>query len=426
MSTSHPFDRSGWPYAHTSEWLTLYFGSDAASNLRHRGGKAFGLQLCERLAKHDQRLRVPFWQVRAVQPGPVLALSSEDIDRDFLLRSNALDEDWCSGESGEHRTYLHREGEETVRVSLTKPRQFVEQDYIWGVGLIVDIGWSDITDSVVGRVSCGRVLPETGARELSEAPIWRERPDGKRYFCTSATEDADGPSVAWTLGEQTKQITWNSGRGQNRACEDLPLEDLVIALYQALQAEGIDFGVQLELRIDPDEPDVWHLVQVRPTPDATRGHWHGVWRGSEMWIATTCVVSGSFEHYGNLALTTPDLSTTMHRPDWQTAIAPTVKGKILRFIGLQRPAGVTARARVERLAALMPSAIITSNSLGNNTQHYALCPQDRATLEATRALARATPIMTISEHELGIMGGFLPPTNLRLFSDGLIGRIHLL
>jgi hypothetical protein len=117
--------------------------------------------------------------------------------------------------------------------------------------LVIDIGYSQLNGSVVGRVIAGRHKKEIGQ-------------------CTSATWDGDGNACVWDANSG-ELISWVSGYYTGEFDDHYNYGNLIQRLYQAAQKIGINFGFQIELIIHPTEPDTLHLVQIRPTPRLVRG-----------------------------------------------------------------------------------------------------------------------------------------------------------
>jgi len=265
-----PFDLNGWDYGQERSWLA-----------DDKGGKAVGLALCERLAEGSTFFRVPPW----------FAMNRENADtadetnlyiRDIwlarhkpwsvIIRSSGRNEDWHDGRSGLGESVVTLTYDFFIKLILrervAKNRlPVVVQSMADGYGCVVDVGWSWILGKPVVRFAIGNTTT-IGGRERFTSATW----DNEARF---GLYDAE-------TGEPI-----------------IPLEDvnlspvipqLVRELVASLRRAEIDYGVQLEAVVHPDFPECWHLVQLRPTPDAMRGTMGTLPRDGRLMMAS-CRVS---------------------------------------------------------------------------------------------------------------------------------------
>lgn len=230
--------------------------------LRAEGGKALGLRVCEQLVAGSSHLHVPPWL--ALTPDDILlekveleSWAREHGVRRFKVRSSARSEDWLSGNSGEQqsrtvqdpaRIYAHAREISRLRDPV------IVQSFVEGIGVVVDIAHSPILGQTIVRVSTGRE---------------QRLPRGERLF-TSATNDHEGRHEV--IDPQTGQALTERVIGTlfEGSCLHLDLPALAQELWNRVLAHGINFGIQLELVIHPDTPEIWWLVQIRPSPNQIR------------------------------------------------------------------------------------------------------------------------------------------------------------
>lgn len=268
------------------------------NELRINGGKAFGLRVCERLVKGSVHLRVPPWL--ALTPDSILyeIVPMEDWRRahdaqQIKVRSSARTEDWLSGNSGEQQSRTVQDPERVYAHAreISRSRDaVVVQRYVEGLGLVVDMAHSPILGRPIIRISTGRE---------------QRLPNGKRIF-TSATSDHEGRHEVIDPVTGTFLTDRVVGTLFEGSCLRLDLVALAQELWERILALGITFGVQLELIIHPDVPEIWWLVQIRPSPNQVRHN--GLMLSSLPGaLVTTPAVSGSFSVFQLAGLTT-DLS----------------------------------------------------------------------------------------------------------------------
>lgn len=383
-----------------------------------KGGKAFGLRVCERLATGSPRLRVPPWL--ALTPDTIL---SEVVPMEgwrllheaqqVKVRSSARTEDWLSGSSGEQQSRTIQDSERVYAHAreISRSRDpVVVQKYVEGIGLVVDIAHSPILGLPIVRISTGRE---------------QRLPSGKRMF-TSATSDHEGrhevidPVTGTFL---TGRVTGTLFEG---SCLRLDLGALAQELWTRLVALGITFGVQLELIVHPDAPDVWWLVQVRPSPNQVRHN--GVMLSPlPGTLVTTPAISGSFSVSQRAGLTT-DLS---HK--WMLTAGAAGVDLANSYFGFFQPEGILVWSHdpnedfgpAMHQAAFHAGALVqvTRRVITVNTTHGQISPRlnghngsDGGSFIALPDAIHAAVVERLS-HE---------PQRMTTISDGLVGQIAFL
>ncbi len=225
--------------------------------LREGGGKAFGLEICQEIANNfrntEHRLLVPPWEIvkdpRGIDP---------DKTKGKILRSSGLKEDWLDSRAGTYRSFKfpgdvgdfiwHRDEKFDFKLPETP---YVFQELKKGYGLVVDIGHSELSGKTIARIASGL------DREIG---------------LTSATEDFEATVGVWTTEDGSsvlpvRQFNYDESLFKK---DDLSSNSFVKSIFAAIKDTGIDFGVQLELVVDPKEPGTFHLVQIRPSPQKMR------------------------------------------------------------------------------------------------------------------------------------------------------------
>lgn len=231
------------------------------------GGKAYGLVICELIANQYQAeghtVSVPKWESI-----PNYTEQRERIEEEFstrqyrneagqlhskvILRSSAPDEDWLAAESGVLRSFTDHE-----RIKLATPLPevpFILQELASGYGAVIDVGHSELRGEVVVHFAVGN-----------------GRGKDNRDF-SSAVSDPEA-SVALFNERGDSIVPSRSYRGAFKPFfenETLPHNNLLPDITTKLRNLGIDFGVQLEAVIDGQNPNIVHIIQIRPTPEKMR------------------------------------------------------------------------------------------------------------------------------------------------------------
>ncbi len=304
-----PFDTSGWTYGPaitTLKQLTTAISDlsfDVALNtLLDGGGKALSLKVCEIIARDSTNLSVPEWLALSVSQQK--HWSDDQVTQwiadggDTKVRSSTLEEDWLSGQAGKHVS--RRAGPcmlyDSVREITHWSAPVVLQRYREGIGIVVDIAYSHLLERVVVRMATGREAPKL---------------DGRRNF-TSATWDHEGRYELFDPMDDMRPIVpTRVGVPLEGSCLTLPLRELATELFARVHSAGITFGVQLELVVDPKAPMMWHLLQIRPSPNfvrceaSTKPPPNTAAEGCTSVLVTTPIVSKSFDICGRAQLLSP-------------------------------------------------------------------------------------------------------------------------
>ncbi|TAL50652.1 hypothetical protein EPN81_02210 [Patescibacteria group bacterium] len=266
--------------------------------LRLHGGKTLGLRVCERVAESSPHLHIPPWTTLPAG----FHLSTDSIEKfqdwikgrngPFKVRSSSRTEDWLSGVSGalQSRTVYDPQRVLNHAQEVSQLRDpVVVQKFVDGIGLVVDIAYSQIMRQPIVRISTGREL------KLSS---------GNRFF-SSSTWDHEGRHEVLDPLNGEPLLERCTGELFDGSCLGFPLSDLACELWQRIQDLGITFGVQLELVIHPDTPQEWSLVQIRPSPNRVRADGLTFSR-TDSAIVTTPAVSRSFCLQAEAKTTTED------------------------------------------------------------------------------------------------------------------------
>lgn len=218
------------------------------------GGKAFGLKVCEMVTRNfsdpesGSTLTVPEWKILSnianVDPANY---------EGKILRSSTDDEDWIDPKSGVHSSYKLPKDSSMLAKDKEKGTLFeghyIEQPLQEGFGLVVDVGYSRLLGRPVVKISSGNI-----------------RGDHSQQF-TSAVSDTEAAVGVWdSKGETvlpTRNYNHDSLFGDNQNFTNI----FAGKLYDALSKTGIDFGVQMEMVVNPNNPKDFHLIQLRPSPE---------------------------------------------------------------------------------------------------------------------------------------------------------------
>lgn len=265
--------------------------------LNSGGGKALGLAICDRIAEGSSNLRVPSWISLPKffpwhsPPQRVLDWIAER-DNQLKVRSSTRNEDWICGRSGEQTSRTIRDKSRVLlHASEISGNQhpIVLQEFVEGIGIVLDIAYSQILRRTIVRVSTGReFVSDTG-----------------EHIFTSATQDHEGRhevidpmSVEYVLEKCIGELFTGS-------CLSLPLRRIAEELWKRVNELGFSFGLQAELVVHPNNPEVWNLVQIRPSPSRVRSLGQ-VFSPLENPLVTTPAVSTRFEHKNRAGLTTEE------------------------------------------------------------------------------------------------------------------------
>jgi hypothetical protein len=236
--------------------------ADLEAALHDGGGKAFGLKICEMVAHnfHDPAfsLTVPEWKI-------VSDINSVDPaeHKGEILRSSTEDEDWKNPASGVHSSYKFPDGDLTPKgyrkdsdlkkFSEDKKKgvlfngHYIEQSLREGCGLVVDVGYSKIAGRPLVKISSGTL-----------------RGDETRKF-TSAVNDTEASVGIWDF--EGNEILPIRDYHSESPLDKNTSGNFARSLAEAINKTNIDFGVQMELVINPKNPRDFQLIQLRPSPE---------------------------------------------------------------------------------------------------------------------------------------------------------------
>lgn len=286
---THLFDVNGWHYSQEAVRRiisTLAFdgkeSTDRADELEfaweNHGGKAFGLRLCDYLVqgtsldeKIDRRLlRVPSYMsvswsndyvLDELQTGIETWLKSLGTSPSLIVRSSNQDEDWVDPRAGlavskpiydltgyQTNFNLATKVRGVLREHLDTKQQVVVQQLAEGYGCVIDIGYSELLGRTVFRLAIGNKSVQ-----------------GSGYVYTSATWDTE--ARVYVYDALTAEPILPTGSHEFETV----VPELIRYLVPRLQSLYLTFGVQLEMIVNPYQPKVWNLVQLRPSPDMFRG-----------------------------------------------------------------------------------------------------------------------------------------------------------
>lgn len=271
LSVSHPFHPYAWDFEQAERTFRRHFGAVLWDRYQKEGGTAASLTLCDSLSCHDRGFIVPSWQsgeiVRGAGP---LCLEDRAIGRAFVLRSSSRSGDWRSGEIGVHPTVFHLPGSVVLNIDRSPLLHWVEQDLVYGVGVTIDIAWSGRLETVFLRAATGRVMTiddKVVFGKLNSMHLTRSDQNRIDHYCTNAANDKEGFRAAWRI-DNGNLIT--EPTGGTLANVHIPFVDIARRLMDGFEDFGIDFGVRVELIIDPDFAEKMYLIHIRPTPTCVR------------------------------------------------------------------------------------------------------------------------------------------------------------
>ncbi|KKW33045.1 MAG: hypothetical protein UY76_C0010G0002 [Candidatus Uhrbacteria bacterium GW2011_GWA2_52_8d] len=262
----HKFDLNGWRYGESriedlAEQVRRHV--PGATLPTHLGGKAFGLSLAQVLC--GDVFTIPEWDAVTHEQ----SLPGDFQDKHFqgaFVRSNAPGEDWGDPRAGLHESKYRSFAygfQNVVDQLLVDCGGVVVQAHAYGVGVVIDLGWSELLNRNVLRVAIGGPSQQ-GGRTVYTSPTWDN-------------EAAVGLFDAHT-GEAIVDLQPHSF--------DLRrvVDKMVKSVVPRLMEWNIDFGLQFEFmaelndmrdrmlarlgdRYQPHD----NLVQVRPSPGALQG-----------------------------------------------------------------------------------------------------------------------------------------------------------
>lgn len=266
-SSQRPFYADGWDYKKPDyHWLINAFSAglvdrrlDYEFALDYEGGKAVGLMICEEVANKCTHIQVPDWfsvcWAREYMLDPGQCWISDWFHKHqypwCIIRSSGPEEDWMDGRSGID-TSLDcncREFDQILRERFKTSGNQVVQEHILGIGCVFDIVYSPIYKRNVIRVAAG------GGSRTGDGITW-----------TSATWDNEASMGLWDMENYSWIIPFPENHWLSKSIIVI-LEELTGAIISM----PFYFGLQLELVVKPYRQEVWHLVQLRPSPNPVRG-----------------------------------------------------------------------------------------------------------------------------------------------------------
>jgi hypothetical protein len=259
-------------------------------NWQQEHGKSFGLILCRALAKHMMRkhlflISVPsyfapvrdednkIW-IRFDDRRHLLSRLSElaglwqprRYNKQCIIRSSALDEDWIDPRSGVHKSEMTYEHLLTSDLeALPDLNQVVVQQTVWGCGCVIDIGYSQLLDRVIARVAKGNLNLQAGGYSGYTSATWDANAQTSVYDAYTG-EKLFGPAMEFHPGISGHENPYDV---KFEPTPDL-FPELIRGLTDSLVFMNIDFGVQLEVVVNPITLS-HHLIQIRPSPIGVRG-----------------------------------------------------------------------------------------------------------------------------------------------------------
>lgn len=405
MNVTKQFYVHGWDYS--PECLTRFIETFndwdqlmLEKSLEYGGGKSFGAMLAALPGDCGFKI-VEGFNANHQTIDDLLHSEDELKTREWvrhhtylILRSSQPSEDWLDGRAGVHEsvTRYWKHVWVTLQERISRGEWFIVQPYVFGIGFVVDVGFSELLGEPVVRIAHGNAYLEG---------------DHKIQTFTSATWDHESRvGIYRTSGEAIVPLPWTFGSIAGR---------LVRQLVRMLEKLGINFGVQLELVIHPDRPEEWNLVQLRPSPAAVRGPRNGIVTHGEL-AYTTGKVSGAGDVEGDaLCLERGPRS----RVDFS--------GKIIVWDRPQTPrAGVGqdvinatecgALGHIAERSLMGNSAHGSYGGLGSyELEHY------QKVRERSLLMAPCLP-MHRAEFVHAVKSGRVK--RLRLVSDGLVGQVY--
>lgn len=389
-------------------WWDL--GAKLDKVLSESGGKAFGFTLC---GNQFGRLIVPGWFAPDWSSEFMFHKDMERLENwlirnpHHIIRSSHPEEDWIDPRSGVYKSVICWRPEEVksqLQEMWERGEWGIVQSLENGIGFVVDIGYSELLEMSVARIAHGNTSV-TGSGDRYTSATWDHEAHVGIY-------EADGLFIGRPVvplaSEKFAQIA----------------PRMVQCLVDLLSSLGISFGVQFEIVIHPERPEVanWWLVQMRPSPEAVRGpHERPLIRGKL--IATTGKVSGAGVAEGDVLVAKWD------RPHWHTyeEMRKDCQGKVI----------VWDRQRMNRYGVDYLIDAGKCGAVGQLTWHHIIVNSGHGTFAKLgelhegeyRKACEASLLAALDGEPLRqewyrrlYTGG---TARLRLISDGLVGQVWL-
>ncbi len=388
----------------------------------NQGGKVFGLSIADPLAK--DAFRVPRWMPFTAQTDP--CGSWIWTNSSWMVRSNAADEDWVDPGAGAHTSVARGPAyvAEAARELLGACGGVVLQGCSVGVGLVVDLGWSELLQRNVLRVAIG--LPSRSGSGLSyTSPTWDN-------------EALVGLFDAHT-GEAIVDLDIHYFDVQAVV---RPFVDVIVP---RLIEWGIDFGLQFEL-IGSLTKGTADLVQVRPSPGSIQGQVVQA-PSDETPLVTTGMVNMPGEVLAEVymvldgrgrnqedplevAIMTAQAADREQMDEYWDPLKEALGGKIVFWPPgtLQKYGGSMKQAAgawwLGAVAQISERAILTNSAHGMSSDSYLKSESSRAAFEEAKA---GGPLLGIGRELSRLLRrecrGETPPV-LHIVSDGLVGQVY--
>lgn len=400
------------------------------------GGKALGLQICRLISANDSRLKVPEYMLADWETQKRLSKRGGGLGYSFLgrqrgrvfFRTSDHREDWLCGSSGDFGSsfdipcnWLHPEQKHFIKEKLRYNPPIVLQEFMSDcVGIVVDFGWSELLQKNIARVATGRY----GFEERT-SPVH-----------TSATRDVEGAYEAW-CPEKKEIVIPRSGLGRWVKPHpgwvgfmDTRLGDMISALYEGLRDMGLDFGLEFELLVHHERPDVWHLVQVRPSPAKQRCGRLTPLTGDPLF--STPIINQSFDVRGEIfpsddyerwrEIRRKQEKDGYYEPFHEKRTIILWEREMLSDEGLNT---MHSYYQGGAMGQIYPGAIYP------NSKHNALDMPHRFKMSAevfTEAqMLQIHPLLGLPQEQIDQLAkmAYGKPIKIRMVSDGLIGQIYL-
>lgn len=416
-----PFRLDGWQYGE-DKIFDLAQRVRAIAPHHHiyagHGGKAFGLSIAQAIA--DGVFWVPPWR----------ALSSIDEEavpsRWTMVRSNAMDEDWVSPDSGAHESklaYSQARMRELVEEMLPKCEAVVVQSFVSGVGLVIDLGWSELLHRNVLRVAIG--IPSR---------------QGDGYIYTSPTWDNEAAVGVFDA------VTGEAIVNLNPHYFDVMriVDKMVHRIIPRLIDWGITFGLQFEFVGSLTDPENDALVQVRPSPGDLRGAVPKEPTDGHQLLATTGKVNRPGEAKGKTIWVNGMNDRRPPKPLYSQigdvgrselyndgGLNHEFEGNIVvwNYDALQRYGyslwQVLGAWKVGAIAQIASRGLFLNSAHGTSIELWHRDPEE---IEAFRRAKTAGPTFCIDQDVLRelVRACHTTPITLHVVSDGLVGQVYKL
>lgn len=439
---TYKFDLNGWKYGESRiEDLAAQVRGHVPGALlpTNQGGKAFGLSLASALA--GDVFTIPPWVAYA---GTSVLPSREDFEERFLqgafVRSNALDEDWGDPSAGLHESmygsFAHG-FDKVVDQLLDDCGGVVVQAYAYGVGVVIDLGWSELLSRNVLRVAIGGPS-NSGGRTVYTSPTWDNEAAVGIFDAHTGEAIIDLKSHFFDLGRI--------------------VDKMVKYVVPRLMEWGIEFGLQFEFLAELNDTrdrmvarlgDRYRphddLVQIRPSP--------GILQGTVELPAPTgtlLTTTGKVNQRGGVTAPVYFVGGFNHRDPLKSSemlhvagdqgahfseldpLRPLVAGKIILWdpMALERYGGsfyqVLGAWLLGAVGQLSARAVFINSAHGTSLPIGRRNPKLLAVFEEARRAGLLVAIDYETVHNLRWICVRETPPTLLLLSDGLVGQVYQL